>query len=65
MDTTIVPPKKFEKKTMQTEVKVPPAKGGVETTYPFQWMLYKPQAHAVVPFQTNEATRLENMSRKK
>lgn len=65
MDTTIVPPKKFDKKTMQTDVKVPPAKGGVETHYPFQWMLYKPQAHAITPFPTNEQSRLENVSRKK
>lgn len=65
MDTTIVPPKKFDKKTMQTDVKVAPAKGGVETTYPFQWMLFKPQLHAITPFQTNEQSRLENVYRKK
>jgi hypothetical protein len=65
MDTTIVPPKKFDKKTMQTDVKVPPAKGGMETTYPFQWLLFKPQLHAITPFQINEPTRLENVSRKK
>jgi hypothetical protein len=64
MDTTIVPPKKFDKKTMQTDVKVPPAKGGLEIVYPFLWLLFKPQAHAVVPFLTNEQTRLENVYRK-
>jgi hypothetical protein len=65
MDTTIVPPKKFDKKTMQTDVKVAPAKGGVEITYPFQWLLFKPQLHAITPFQINEPTRLENVYRKK
>jgi hypothetical protein len=50
---------------MQTDVKIPPAKGGMETTYPFQWMLYKPQAHAVTPFETNQQSRLENVYRKK
>jgi hypothetical protein len=64
MDTTIVPPKHFNKKDMQTATTIPAAKGGVETTYPFQWLLFKPQNHAVVPFQTNQASRNENTSRK-
>ncbi len=48
----IVQPKHYDKKDMQTAVKVPVAKG-VETTYPFQWLVFKPQAHAVTPFETN------------
>jgi hypothetical protein len=32
-------------------------------TYPFQWLLFKPQLHAVEPFQTNLATRSENTQR--
>ncbi len=49
---------------MQTIVEIPTAKGGVETTYPFQWLLMKPQAHAVEPFSMNEATRNENTERR-
>ena len=59
----IVQPKKYEKKEMQTSVTIPAAKGGVETSYPFQWMLYKPQTHAVAPFETNMASRGENTAR--
>lgn len=59
----IVQPKQFDKTKMQTKVSVPPAKGGVETTYPFQWLLFKPQTHAVTPFETNQASRGGNTSR--
>lgn len=58
----IVQPKKYDKKEMQTKVDVPIAKG-VETTYPFQWLLFKPQAHAVTPFETNVASRDGNRAR--
>jgi len=34
--------------------------GPASTAYPFQWMLFKPQAHAVTPFQTNVPSRLSN-----
>jgi len=63
MDTTIVQPKHYDKKEMQTKVSVPAAKGGVETTYPFQWLLFKPQNHAVEPFVTNQASRNGNTIR--
>lgn len=56
--------KKYVKENMKTEVTVPPKKQGEETTYPFQWMLYKPQAHAVEPFETNNASRNANTTRK-
>jgi hypothetical protein len=65
MDTTIAQPKKYVKQDMKTTVQIPAVKGGVETSYPFQWMLFKPQAHAITPFPTNEQSRLENVSRKK
>ena len=58
----IVQPKKYDKKEMQTAVKVPVAKG-VETTYPFQWLHFRPQAHAVTPFETNKPSRDANTSR--
>jgi len=49
---------------MKTQVTVPLKKQGEETTYPFQWMLYKPQAHAVTPFETNKSSRDANTTRK-
>lgn len=56
----IVQPKKIarEKTTVQTSV---PKES--ENTYPFQWLLYKPQLHAVEPFEVNKATRKENTAR--
>ncbi len=58
----IVQPKHYDKKEMQTKVQVPVAKG-VETSYPFQWLVFKPQAHAVTPFETNKPSRDANTSR--
>ena len=54
--------KPFVKETMQTSVTIPAAKDN-ETTRPFQWMLYKPQLHAVTPFETNKASRDGNTAR--
>lgn len=53
--------KKFDRKAAQTTYEVPIAKGA-EVTYPFQWMLFKPQLHAVTPFEVNRPSRLENRS---
>lgn len=58
----IVQTKKFERKGYQTQTTIPVAKGQ-ETSYPFQWLLFKPQAHAVEPFVTNEASRNGNTVR--
>ncbi len=63
MENLFVELKKYNKKEMQTPVNVPAAKGGVETTYPFQWLVFKPQAHAVEPFEMNKATRGDNTAR--
>jgi hypothetical protein len=63
MENLVVQPKKYEKKEMSTEVTIPAAKGGVETSYPFQWLVFKPQAHAVEPFEMNKASRNENTAR--
>lgn len=46
-----------EKFQSKTEVSVPKEK---ETSYPFQWLLFKPQLHAVKPFETNKPSRNEN-----
>lgn len=52
------------KQEFQTTVKLPVAKE-TETTYPFQWLVFRPQAHAVEPFVTNVATRNENVVRER
>ena len=54
---------KFTKKASQMTVSLPNAKES-QTTYPFQWLLMKPQAHAVAPFQTNVNTRDMNTIRR-
>ena len=59
-----VEPKKYVKETMQSIVEIPAVKGGVESTYAFQWLLMKPQAHAVEPFVVNESARNGNVERR-
>jgi hypothetical protein len=57
-----VQPKLFERPKWKTQTEIPVAKG-YETTFPFQWLLFKPQLHAVEPFVTNQATLNENTTR--
>lgn len=54
--------KPFVKERMQTPVTIPIAKDA-ETSRAFQWMLFKPQLHAVTPFATNEPSRDKNTTR--
>lgn len=56
--------KKFDRNGYKTKTDIPVAKGQ-ETVYPFQWLLFKPQAHAVEPFETNQASRNANTARDK
>jgi len=56
----IVPTPTFNREKMKTPTPVSVEKAGKETTYPFHWLLFKPQSHAVVPFPTNEQSRLTN-----
>ena len=58
----VTQPKKFVRKDAKQTVEVPKPKEE-ENTYPFQWMLFKPQAHAVTPFQTNTNSRDQNKQR--
>ena len=58
----LVPTPLYSKSEMQSKVTLPVAKG-VETTYPFQWMLFKPQAHAIEPFVVHEPSRNGNTAR--
>ncbi len=64
MDTTIVQPKKYTRERFQQQAEIPTAKGGVEVSWPFQWMLFKPQAHAIPVFETNQPSRRDNTQRK-
>lgn len=59
----IVPTPTFDRQKMKTPTEVPVEKNGKSTNYAFQWLLFKPQSHAVVPFPTNEQSRLTNTSR--
>lgn len=59
METLIVPPKKFNREA--TKATMPDAKPREEGV--FQWMLFKPQAHAVAPFPANENARDANKTR--
>jgi hypothetical protein len=54
--------KKFDRSEYKTQTAIPTAKGQ-ETSYPFQWLLFKPQLHAVEPFVTNETSRNVNTAR--
>jgi len=35
-----------------------------ENTYPFQWLVFKPQQHAIEQFTMNEPSRNANTERK-
>ncbi len=63
MENIVVQPKKYTRERFQQQNQIPTAKGGVEVTWPFQWMLFKPQAHAVPVFETNQASRNDNTQR--
>lgn len=64
MQTTIVEPKKYTRERFQQQVEIPTAKGGVDAASKlFQWMLFKPQAHAVPVFEMNQPSRSDNTQR--
>lgn len=54
---------KFDKKAMQTTVTVPVRGEQDVTPYWATWLLYKPQAHAIEPFEVRKQTRLDNQVR--
>lgn len=56
----IVRPTQIQRATQTVQTSVPKES---ENSYPFQWLLFKPQLHAVEPFRTNQATRSENTQR--
>lgn len=50
-------PRKFNRQAMKTQVDIP--NRSQEQSRAFQWMLFKPQDHAVRPFVSDEQTRLD------
>ena len=64
MDTIVTQPKKYDKSEMQTTHVLPAEKAGKESNHAFQWLLYKPQAHAIAPFETQQQSRVGNSERK-
>jgi hypothetical protein len=54
--------KPFDKTAMQETLTIPVGKSR-ESVYPFQWLLFKPQAHAIHPFPVNEPARTSNTMR--
>jgi hypothetical protein len=52
----------YQRERFQQQAVLPVPKES-ETPYPFQWLIFKPQLHAVVPFQTNEDSRATNTQR--
>lgn len=59
----MVPTKKYEKQNMKEQTTVSRPKE-TENNYSFQWLIFKPQSHAITPFQINEASRDNNKERK-
>jgi hypothetical protein len=59
----IVETKRFDRPTQKQTTVVPIVRGQDTTPYAFQWLLYKPQLHAVEPFRTNEPARHSNTGR--
>lgn len=52
--------KKFDREAMKKQAEVPVARGNDIFDRAVQWLVYKPQIHAVAPFETNKNTRPEN-----
>lgn len=62
MDTIVTQTKKFTRETFQTNTEVSRPKDTDSNRF-VQWLIFKPQLHAVEPFRTNEATRATNTRR--
>lgn len=60
----IVPTKKFDKEAMKKTAEVPVARGSEVFDRFVQWLVFKPQIHAVAPFETNKDTRADNRERR-
>jgi hypothetical protein len=56
----IVQTKSFDRSKQKQTTTVPTVRGADTAPYAFQWLLYKPQLHAIEPFQINEPARCGN-----
>ena len=63
MESIVVQPKAYTRERFSQTTSIPTTKGGVEVSWPFQWMLFKPQAHAIPVFETQRSSRLDNTQR--
>ena len=59
----IVPAKQYDRKSYQQTAAIPDPKGKDTSSYAFQWLVFKPQAHAVAPFEMNHPSRNDNTQR--
>lgn len=57
MDITL---QKFNRDAMKQKADVPMARGNDVFDRFVQWLVYKPQLHAVAPFEINKGTRAGN-----
>jgi hypothetical protein len=55
--------KKFDRASQKQTAEIPVVRGQDTSPYAFQWLLFKPQLHAVEPFRTNEPARQVNTVR--
>ena len=62
MQTVVTQTKPFNREQAKTEAPVSRPKDADSNRF-VQWLLYKPQLHAVEPFRTNEPTRMANGTR--
>jgi len=60
----IVQPKKYTREDAKAQVDIPLSRGTDTFSRVLQWPLAKWQSHAVAPFETNEASRGQNTSRR-
>ena len=59
----IVQTKLFDRSKQKQTTSLPNVRGADTAPYAFQWLLYKPQLHAIEPFQVNETARSGNIGR--
>jgi hypothetical protein len=64
MDTIVTQTKTFNRQASKTTPPVSHPKEDTESNRFVQWLLFKPQLHAVEPFETNKPARAENTKSK-
>ena len=63
MDTIVTQTKSFTRETSKTTPPVSHPKEDTESNRFLQWLVFKPQLHAVEPFVTNRSARSDNTAR--